>query len=275
MTAGSVVVPAHNEATVLARLLDSLAPLAADGTVEVIVSCNGCTDGTEAVAGRYPGVRVLSSPEPSKAAALNAADGVATRWPRLYVDADIEVSAEAVRATLDRLAAGPALAARPAYRYSDEGADWIVRAYYRARGRMPSLSASLWGAGVYGLSQRGHERIGAFPDLTVDDLFVDRQFLRHEIEIVPTVPVVVRTPRNVRALLPTLSRVLRGREQVIAADRSADTTRQTMGALARSVRGPRSLFDAAVYAAVALAARRQAADSGANGPRWERDDSSR
>jgi hypothetical protein len=42
----------------------------------------------------------------SKPAALNVGDDVATLWPRLHLDADIQISAEAVFAVLDRLAQG-------------------------------------------------------------------------------------------------------------------------------------------------------------------------
>ena len=40
---------------------------------------------------------MLDVPEPSKVAALNAADAEASRWPRLYLDADIEIDPRALR----------------------------------------------------------------------------------------------------------------------------------------------------------------------------------
>ncbi len=48
------------------RTLDALKPLASTHNVDVIVACNGCTDATEAVASRYPGVRVIRVAETSK-----------------------------------------------------------------------------------------------------------------------------------------------------------------------------------------------------------------
>ena len=87
-----MIIPAHNEASVIGRTLGRLDPLAPGGQVEVIVACNGRTDNTAELARGFKGVRVLDVPEPSKVAALNAADAEASRWPRLYRDADIEIT---------------------------------------------------------------------------------------------------------------------------------------------------------------------------------------
>ena len=100
----SIIIPAHNVLSVIARTLAPLASLAASGALEVIVACNGCSDDTAAIAGRFAGVTVIELAEPSRAAALNAGDEVATRWPRLYQDADIEVDPAALAAAIRALA---------------------------------------------------------------------------------------------------------------------------------------------------------------------------
>ncbi|MGH3416028.1 MAG: glycosyltransferase, partial [Actinocrinis sp.] len=100
----SVVVPAHNEAAVIGRLLSGLvsdvASEASDGAeaFETIVVANGCTDDTEQVASRFPGVRVVATPVPNKHRALRLGDEHARDFPRIYVDADVELSAAGVRA---------------------------------------------------------------------------------------------------------------------------------------------------------------------------------
>jgi exopolysaccharide biosynthesis WecB/TagA/CpsF family protein len=267
---GAVIIPAHNEAAVLRRTLAALAMPLASGSVEVIVACNGCTDGTEAIAGSFAGVQVLRVAEASKIAALNAADRVATRWPRVYLDADIELPAEALRATLELLARGGSiLCARPRFIYDTDGASWPVRAYYRARNRLPQASASMWGAGVYGMSRQGHDRLGEFPAVTADDCYVDRVFDGTEKTVLSCPPVTVRTPRTTPALVAILRRVYKGNAELSAMHRAG--TGRTVRELARSARGPGSALDAVVYAAFALRGRRARPD----GVRWERDNSSR
>ncbi|MFD0821455.1 glycosyltransferase family 2 protein, partial [Micromonospora zhanjiangensis] len=97
MTA-SVVIPAHNEAALLGRCLARLLADATPGEFEVIVAANGCTDDTALVARTVPGVDVVEIPVASKAAALNAADEVAAAFPRIYLDADVELTTAGARA---------------------------------------------------------------------------------------------------------------------------------------------------------------------------------
>jgi glycosyltransferase involved in cell wall biosynthesis len=252
VTVGSIVIPAHNEAAVIICTLGPLAPLVERG-VEIIVSANGCTDYTAARARTVPDVVVLESSVPSKAQALNQADSIATTFPRLYLDADVRITADAVLAVLDRLRVGDVLAARPAFRYDTAGADRLVAAYYRARGRIPAMHQHLWGAGAYALSEEGHARLGHFPALTADDLYVNELFERTEIDIVPTDPVEVRCPRTWRVLLATLRRVQAGKKQM-----SEDHDIVRVGGLRpvlAGVRGPGSLADAFVYAGLSFLAR--------------------
>lgn len=280
--AGSVVIPAHNEAAVIARTLENLAPVAATGAVEVIVACNGCTDDTARIARQFPAVLVLEVSRASKIAALNEGDQAASLFPRLYLDADIDISPTALRILFERLQRGQLLAARPAFRYDDAGAGWAVRAFYRARRRLASTNRALWGAGAYALSREGRQRFAAFPELTGDDLFVDLQFNAAEKEVLSTPPVRVTTPRNARSLLAILRRNYRGDAEFRNAQRAEQVTAQggvhrgarTLGELAVSVTGPRSLFDAALYAGFVTVARLLQARS-AEKPRWERDESSR
>ena len=266
----SIIIPAHNEAAVIARTLLPLSALAVAGRLDVVVVCNGCTDATADVARSVPGIRVVEIKTASKIAALNAGDSAAQHWPRLYLDADIEVSPEAIADTISALNEGGVLAARPAFVVKTAGADWRVRAYYRARSRMPSMSAALWGAGVYGMSAEGHQRLGSFPELTADDLHVDRLFHPTEKRIVATTPVSVRSPLTTPALLSILSRARRG-----AAEQSVDTGGSSLRELSRTVRGPSSAFDAAIYASLAAAARRRGNATAESGREWERDESSR
>lgn len=269
--AASIIVPAHNEAAVLARTLAPLAAAAAAGRLEVIVVCNACTDNTADVAASFEGVSVLISPIPSKARALNLGDDHASHWPRIYLDADIVATEDALVTTAAALN-DEVLAARPLARFDTSGASAIVAAYYRARARIPSFSTALWGAGVYGLSETGHRRLGRFPDLKGDDLWVDRLFSPEQKRVIATHSVAVRVPRTVNALLAITRRSVSGaRERGPLAQTAHDpggTVRQLFGA----VRSPRSALDALTYVGIAVVARLGLL-GGERG--WERDDSSR
>ncbi|MDQ6740855.1 MAG: glycosyltransferase, partial [Actinomycetota bacterium] len=267
---GTVIIPAHNEAAVIGRTLASLAPLANAGRIEVIVACNGCSDGTEEIARSFGSVKVVSIAEASKAAALNAGDAAASGWPRLYLDADIEIQPAALRIVFDRLSSGGPLAVRPAFRYDTAGASPLVRAYYRARNRLPSVHTHLWGAGAYALGKDGHERLGSFPNMTGDDFFVDGLFHESEMEVLETPPVRVHTPRRGKDLVAVLRRVYRGNAEQ---SNSGGSAGRTIAQLLHSVRGPLSAMDGAVYAGFSLAGRRSAAQPPSI--LWERDDSSR
>ncbi|MCW2588830.1 MAG: glycosyl transferase family protein [Mycobacterium sp.] len=272
---GAVIVPAYNEAAVIKRTLAQLSRAAVDGFIELVVVCNGCNDHTAEVARSVPGVRVLQLEEGSKPAALNAGDEATTLWPRLYLDADIQISAGAVLAVLDRLAQGDVLVARPDFRYDADGASALVRSYYRAR-RPPQHKLAMWGAGVYGLSAEGHQRFGVFPTVTGDDLYVDIQFGANEKAVVPTDPAVVKVPANAKSLLATLRRCHRGTAELSAYGhgqdgRARNTGLDTAVAVVRGVRSPRSAVDAAVFIGMAFAKRWRVRQTQV----WERDESSR
>jgi glycosyltransferase involved in cell wall biosynthesis len=277
----SVVIAARNEEAVLGDCLAPLAGAAADGTLEIVVVCNGCTDATASVARSVPGVRVLELPAEGKAAALRAGDRAVDALPRLYLDADVVLPLASAVAVARRLdgggnGCGP-LAARPPARHDASGSDLLVRRYYRARGRIPAVLGSLWGAGVYGLSATGRARFAEFPDLIADDLWVDQLFRPDEIEIVDCPPVTVRAPRRTRDLLAVLRRSYRGKAEHLTAhpdtarDTASDTARD-VGRLARS--GAGGFVDAATYTGLVVAAR--VANRVPRQHRsWERDDSSR
>jgi len=267
---GAIIIPAHNEASVIERTLTGLEPLIGHPGMEVIVVCNGTTDDTADRARRFTGVRVVEIDEASKTGALNEGDRIATVWPRLYLDADIEASATAVAAVLGALVLdGEGLeAARPAARYDTSGASWLVRAYYRARIRIPSFRTALWGAGAYAVTERGHGRFADFPAGLADDLFIDSLFPAASRTIVPTEPVIVRTPRNLASLL----RILRRGLSAEAAAGEA-TYRQTARELLHTIRGPRTAVDAFAYAAIVVWARR--GPGARRKEQWGRDDSSR
>ena len=275
---GSIVIAAHNEAMVIGRCLDALEPAIATGEIQVVVVCNGCADNTAEIARRHAGVEVLELDVASKAAALRTGDRVAVSGPRIYLDADIVMTARAARDVLAALEESPALAARPPILFDTAGAEWPVRKWYAIRQRLPSIQNALWGAGTYALSVPGRARFTEFPDIVSDDLFIDSLFAQHESEVVRTDPVVVHTPRATGDLLRILIRTYRTQSDVQRAGQggaiSAGQRGQLRDIAGLVVRRPGLAPAAAVYVAIIAIARLRARLSSSSAA-WERDNSSR
>jgi hypothetical protein len=279
-----VLIPAHNEVTVIRRCLDHLFDGIGAGELEVAVVCNGCDDDTAAVArGSGHPVEVIELDVASKPAALRAGDRLLRTFPRLYLDADVVLTGRSARQVLEHLAQGGAVAARPPFVYDTTHSSAIVRRYFRARSRMPTLMGSIWGAGVYGLSAAGRGRFGDHPEVVAEDLFVHQHFDPDEIEIVGDQPVVVIAPARFRDLLNVRRRAYRGvvenratanePERKGRRAKRAATTPSTLRDMLRLCDSLPGALDAATYAFVAVSARLY----NILGPtaRWERDESSR
>lgn len=273
---GSVIIAAHNEEAVIGRTLRRLAGVVGEGLVDVVVVCNGCRDRTADIARGFPGVRVRELDYPSKTAALREGDRVAVAGPRIYLDADIEMTGRAAIETMEALMTG-AIAARPPHCFDTTGASWVVRRWYAVRERLPSIAQALWGAGCYALSVEGRARFEEFPEVVADDLMIHQLFPPTEITIVPTDALVVHTPRRLADLLRILRRSYRS--QLPGGDpparRGFSSGQQgqlrDLGALLRE--NPKSVVDVGVYGAVVVIARLRARLG--SSPRWERDASSR
>jgi acetyltransferase-like isoleucine patch superfamily enzyme len=206
----SIVIPAHEEEGVIGRSLQSVLADAEPGELEIIVVANGCTDATADVASSFPGVHVVTTPVSSKAHALNLGDSLAAHWPRLYIDADVVVTTAAVRAVANQLRPGGALAAAPRMQVDLAGRPWTVRAYYRIYQQVPYARKAMVGSGFYGLSEEGHRRIGAFPDLMNDDMVVHQAFAIDERTCIDDHVFTISAPHDLGTLVRTKARVATG-----------------------------------------------------------------
>ncbi|TFD52130.1 glycosyltransferase [Cryobacterium frigoriphilum] len=284
----AIVIAAHNESAVIARCLDALMAIVESGEVQVIVACNGCSDDTAEIARRRPGVVVLELAVASKAAALRAGDLAAVSGPRIYLDADVVMTATAARDIVRALQPGGALASRPPIVFESTDAAWPVRRWYRVRAQLPSIHNVLWGAGTYALSEAGRARFEQFPDIVSDDLFIDQLIALNERIIVATDPIIVHTPRRSADLLRVLKRTYRTQDEVevgrpdagigagtgAATPVSASQRAQLDDLLGLLRRNPLRAFDVALYVALIMTARVQARFRPGS-TRWERDNSSR
>lgn len=274
----SIVIPAHNEARVLGRLLKQLSPVPGDDIeFDIVVVANGCTDLTAAIARGFP-VRVIETPVASKAAALALGDEHARGFPRFYVDGDIELSRDSVRMLADALATG-VHAVAPARHIDVTGVSWPVRVYYDVWRRLPTIEHELFGRGVVAVDEVGHERLLPWPSAMADDLRATLTFEPHERAVVDHAVVTIRPPKTYRDLLSRRTRAMTGNRLLAvsaeAPPRRAPTTsvRQLIDLV---VREPRTMLGAAVFVATALLAKaggwRRARR---NDTHWLRDESSR
>lgn len=273
----TVIVPAHNEAAVIARGLEALLRGARPGELDVIVACNGCSDGTAEIARRFgPSVRVIEIETASKIAALNAADEAARGFPRVYVDADVELGIADLRAIAASLQGG-ALAAWPTPEMDFSEASWAVRAFYRVWMMLPyNRAGGAVGAGVYALSEQGRARFGRFPDVIADDGFVRFQFAPHERVTVEAAVSRVKPPRTLAGLLRIKTRSRVGQYQLAQRypqQRFSDA--RGGGALKALLKRPDLWPAACVYLWVNWCSRRRARAKLAamSSFVWERDDS--
>ncbi|MEV6054858.1 glycosyltransferase family 2 protein [Streptomyces sp. NPDC052107] len=278
----SIVIPAHNEARVIGRLLDSLLADSPEDETDIVVVCNGCTDDTARIAAaRGPRVRVVEIPVPSKHAALRAGDDHARGFPRLYVDADVVVTGADVRALTEPLTddTSGVLATAPERQIPLAACAWRVRAYYQVWQRLPAVREGLFGRGVIAVSNAGQARIAALPPLMADDLAASLAFARGERLVVRAASVVIQPPRTWRDLIKRRVRAAVSTAQVEQhqgpEQASARTSKADLMDLLR--REPRLFAAVVVFVAAAVAARRKArkAVRAQDFGTWLRDESSR
>ena len=202
----AIIIPAHNEASVIANTLTALLSQVRDED-EVIVVSNGCNDNTAHVARQFsPRVTVLETDVPSKTNALNLGDRHAKSFPRIYLDADIRLAQGALNKLVDALATGPWLAVAPEPQMDLEGANWAVQASYDIWLSLPYCRNGMIGAGVYALSEAGRARFGDFPNVIADDGYVRALYKESERARVAGAISVVRAPASLTWLLKIKTR---------------------------------------------------------------------
>lgn len=281
-----VIIPAHDEERVIARCLDTIhAGAPAGHAMQVIVAANGCSDRTvERARAADPDAVVLDIAEGSKTGAINAANAVADRFPRIYLDADVECDYASLHALAQAVCEPGIMTAAPAIRMDLSRCNTLVRAYYRVWLKQPFAREGKGGAGCYALSRGALEAVGKFPPVIADDIWILTRFPNDRKRFVTrdaqgrAVASTVHPPRTAREQVRVEARRQIGNRKLRAQYPPVHPVRSggTDGFLA-AFRGGSSLSDIAVFFAMKLAARLlakwrmlRARDHG-----WARDESSR
>ena len=203
----SIVIPAHNEAAVIERLLRGITTNASADEIEVVVACNGCTDETVKICRDYDfPIKVCETTEASKIAGLNLGDATATGFPRCYIDADVEVDLETIRAVATALESGATLAAAPRMEVNLERSSLPVRMFYRVWLRLPYHTDGMIGSGFFAVSENGRRRFGSFPEIIADDGFVRAQFGESERKTLQSHYFKIVAPTNLWDLIRVKTR---------------------------------------------------------------------
>ena len=279
MAVASVVIPAHNEAVTIGRNLRALRRGTRDDDLEVVVVCNGCTDQTaEAARAADPRARVIEIEEPSKAEAVRVGNTATEVFPRVHLDADIELSGTDLLSLLEPLSRRGVLATGPRRDVPKTGCSRWVRWYYEVWESLPQVESGLFGRGVVVLSEEAQARVSALPRMLSDDLGMSDAFSAQERCVVSTAVAVVHPPRTVRDLVRRRIRISTGNTQAarLGVRRPASRTRlRTL--LALSVSRPGLALRVPVFLGIhvaALVGARRAVRAG-DFTSWQRDESSR
>jgi len=215
----TVVIPSHQEAEVIGACLSSLVRQDCDDAVQVIVVANGCDDGTAAIARRYIhamaqhgfALEVQEIGQASKRVALDAGDRSARHPDRVYLDADVELSDNALSSIAAAFAAGVLFCAP---QIVPQAQTYFGRAYARVWPRLPYVAGDVIGAGMYAVSARGRARWDCFPRILADDKFARLQFDRSERCVLEQARFSMHVPEGFRELVRVRSRWIRASREL-------------------------------------------------------------
>lgn len=281
----AVIIPAYNEEAVIRRSLESLLEGANTTDFEIIVCCNGCKDSTAEIAREFgPPVTVLETSQGSKTLALNMGDAAATTYPRVYLDADICLSFDAIQKITRALEEEGVLAVAPKIRVDLKGKPWLIRAFHDVWLTTPYHSKGMIGSGVYALSEAGRKRFVEFPPIIADDAFARAQFGPNErkilesceFQMVPPSRLVDLIKIKTRAIVGDLELAQKHPELIQTLNKKegrADKSAWLLGYAVRPWLWPKFAVYVGVKTIAGFRARKQIKKLASY--RWERDESSR
>lgn len=275
----SVIIPAHNEESVIGRCLTALYAEYVGFVSEVIVVCNGCTDNTAAIASSFPGVQVVELQEASKIAALNAGDAAASLFPRVYLDADITCSLAQLSQCIAHMQTGHQIAA-PQSIMEMRSSSWLVKSYLSTWMQLPYYqSGHMVGSGIYILTEQGRGKFSHWPNVIADDAYVRALFQFEEIYVDKNTHFSIYAPRTVSGLVKIRTRARFGNMQLesIYPETKVLGENNSKALLALLFKRPFRVIDWCIYVVTQMViinkckAKLKAADFSS----WERDDSAR
>jgi glycosyltransferase involved in cell wall biosynthesis len=186
----SLILPANNEAAHMDACLSAVlasAPLPGNGSSQIIVIPNGCTDETADIARRFENpmkvkgwsLEVIELTVGSKLAALNAGDAAARADVLAYLDADVIVSADLLAETVAALHDEAPTYASGQVRLT-RSKSLVTRAYATFYLQTPFMKQNAPGCGFFAMNRAGRARWAEWPAIISDDTYARLNFAPDE-----------------------------------------------------------------------------------------------
>ena len=209
----TIIIPAHNEATVIERCIDSV--IGQDQADTIIVACNGCTDNTvELVRNKYPTIICLDIEKASKTNALNVAEEHITSYPIFYLDADTQLGQGDVAKISAHFENNTTLLAAPTPNINTDNSSWLVKQYYKVWLKLPYISDGVIGTCSFIMNKEGRARFDSFPDIINDDGYVRCCFESTERQNIANTTIHIQAPKDLYSLIKIKSRARLGNMQL-------------------------------------------------------------
>jgi glycosyltransferase involved in cell wall biosynthesis len=275
----SIIIAAHNEASVIEETLRSILANRLDRTMQIVVVANGCTDDTAARARSFGDrVQVIETATPGKANALNLGDNAAIYFPRAYLDADIQITDNALQGVVDAFKDPTCRVATPTAKHVYQGWNPFLAGYYQLWRSLPYVRNAVMGGGFYAIDRVMRSRFAEFPAITADDKFVHSLATAAERRVVPGCYATVKMPETFHDLLRVKTRWTYGNMELDATHpdlKCNGASRYDSAAghlLMRPWLWPHIPAFVFVYMYTKRAARRRFAEKA---PQWDRDNRTR
>ena len=277
----TVIVPAHNEASVIQDCLDSIVNQA--GVDHILVPCNGCTDNTvEIVKKNYPQVVCLDIEKPSKTNALNIAEEKAKElgvsYPIFYIDADTRLSKNCITTITQAMQDNDELLlTAPTPIIDTDKSSWLVKTYYKVWTHLPYIKEGVIATCSFIVSEKGRQRFDKFADVIGDDGFIRCHFKNREIANIEGTEIYITAPRDIYSLIKIKTRARLGNMELIARKKCPIQEAKHYGNVMKSRLFSPEFLPTGIYILIALIIRMRAnlQFKKLDSYQWEKDISSR
>ena len=279
MNGFSIIIPAHNEAESIEATLRSILASKLDRPLQIIVVANACKDDTAERARRVdPSIEVIDTPTGGKPNAMNMGDKIARYFPRAFVDADIQLSEDALQKVADAFKDPNCHIAAPAALHTYSGRNPFLRGYYKLWSSLPYVRDAIMGSGFYAIDSALRARFDQFPAITADDKFIQTLSRPDERRKVAGCSAMIKMPETFDALIKVKTRWTYGNMELAESrpDSKDNDQNQYKGVLGHLVRRPWLWVHVPtflyVWRTTKIAAKKKLA---AKQSAWDRDDTSR